>query len=114
MPSLPSGAEAAGDSGESHRKGGESEMNRRTHPTSNTQQRISNFLYAEDPISGAIPERFVEFCRHSIEGIRGDLLYTNPVLSPDLAGTEFDGAEATTLELDAFDGERLVPLEPIS
>jgi len=88
-------------------------MNRRAHPTSNAQQRISNFLHAEDSLSGAIPERFVEFCRHSIEGIRGDLLYTNPVLSPELTGTEFDDAEATTLELDTFDDERLVPLEPI-
>jgi len=89
-------------------------MNRRTHPTSNAQQRISNFLYAEDSFSGVIPERFVEFCRRSIESIRGNLIYTNPVLSPDLANTEYDGAETSTLELNAFDSEQLVRLEPIS
>jgi hypothetical protein len=88
-------------------------MNRRTHPPSDAQQRISNFLYPEESLSGVIPERFVEFCRHSIEGLRGNLLYTNPVLSPDLTGTEFDGAESSTLELGAFDDEQLIPLTPL-
>jgi hypothetical protein len=88
-------------------------MNRRTHPPSDAQQRISNFLYSEDSLSEVIPERFVEFCRHSIEGLRGNLLYTNSVLSPDLTGTEFDGADASTLELGALDDEQLIPLAPV-
>jgi hypothetical protein len=87
-------------------------MNRRTHPPSNTQQRISNFLYAEDSLSGAIPDRFVEFCRHSIENIRGTMIYTDPVLSPDVTTSDYDGPENSTLELNGLDGDQLIRLEP--
>jgi len=88
-------------------------MNHRTHPTSTAQQRISNFLYPDDSLD-AIPERFVEFCRHSIEGIRGNLLYTEPMASAALAGTEYDGAELSTLQLQSLGEEHVEPLEPIS
>lgn len=103
----------AGDSGESHRKGGESETNHRTHPPSPAQQRISNFLYPESSLAGEIPQRFLEFCRHSVEFIRGGLLYTDPIPAQNDGTTEYDGAETTTLELNASDCERAERFEPI-
>ncbi len=87
-------------------------MNHRTHQASTAQQKISNFLY-EEGSTRAIPERFLEFCRHSIEDIRGNLLYTEPTLPPDVGSTEYDGAESCTLDLNAVDAERLIRLEPV-
>jgi len=87
-------------------------MNHRTHQTSTAQQKISNFLYAEDSPS-ALPERFLEFCRHSIEGIRGNLLYTEAAFPPEFGGTEYDGGDGYTLDLDSVSHERIVRLEPV-
>ncbi len=101
------------DSGESHLNGGESETNHRTHPTLPTQQKISNFLYPEASLCGAIPERLVDFCRHSIECNRGNFVYTDPVLSADTARTEYDGGEASTFELHSFNAKRVERIEPI-
>ena len=95
---------------------GENEMGHRTHLSSTAQQKISNFLYAEDSLGGAIPERFLEFCRHSIEGVRGSLLYTEPLSPTYDAGTEYDGAEAEsfTLNLLPHDLDHLIHLNPIA
>jgi hypothetical protein len=89
-------------------------MTHRTYSTSTAQQRISNFLYADGSLGGAIPDRFLEFCRHSIEGIRGNLLYVEPAFPAELNVTEYDGAEASTLSLGATDGDRVITLNPIS
>ncbi len=99
---------------------GESETSHRTHPPSTAQQKISNFLYAEDSLGGAIPERFLEFCRHSIESVRGSLLYTEPIIPSIDGSTEYDGAEAEmyTLNLPHHDLHRdqlqLIHLSPVA
>jgi hypothetical protein len=87
-------------------------MSRHTLRTSTEQQKISNFLYSEDSTT-AIPQRFVEFCRLSVEGIRGNVLYTEPEIPPNFGGTEYDGAESSTLNLNPVNTENIVPLQPI-
>jgi len=88
-------------------------MSRHTHQDSTAQQKISNFLYPEDSNS-AVPRRFVEFCRHSVEGIRGNKLYADldSTMPPNFGGTEYDGAEST-LNLEQLDERSLVPLQPV-
>ena len=87
-------------------------MSRHTHQTSTTQQKISNFLYPVDSDT-VIPQRFVEFCRNSVEGIRGNMLYTDPNVPLDFGATEFDGAETCTLNLNRFNEEKIVSLHTI-
>jgi hypothetical protein len=89
-------------------------MNHRTHPSAATeQQRISNFLYPDDALSpGALPERFIEFCRTSIEGVRGDVLYTESAIAPTFNVPEFDDEDARSIELNQLHEERIVPLKP--
>ena len=87
-------------------------MSRHTHQTSTAQQKISNFLYPVDSAT-PIPQRFVEFCRHSVEGIRGNMLYADPNVPSDFGSTEYDGAESCTLNLHGFDEKNLVPLHPV-
>jgi len=87
-------------------------MSRHTHQTSTAQQKISNFLYTDDSTS-AVPQRFVEFCRHSVEGIRGNMLYADPNPLPDFGSTEYDGAESCILNLDRLDEGNIVPLQSV-
>lgn len=89
-------------------------MNHRTRPTSSTQQQsISNFLYPVDSLGlGGIPERFLEFCQHSTQNVRGNLLYTDSAAQPDVTNVEFDGADGSLLNLDAVSEEKVVPIQP--
>ena len=87
-------------------------MSRHTLQTSTAQQKISNFLYAEDSAT-AVPQRFVEFCRHSVQGIRGNVLYADPADPLQFGRTEYDGAESCTLNLKPVNEQNLVPLQPI-
>jgi len=87
-------------------------MSRHTLQTSTAQQKISNFLYSGDSASG-VPQRFVEFCRRSVEGIRGNMLYTDPDIPSNFGSTEYDGAESCTLNIDPVDEANIVPLQPV-
>jgi hypothetical protein len=89
-------------------------MNHRTRPSAATeQQRISNFLYPDDALSpGSLPERFIEFCRTSIEGLRGDVLYTESMTAPTLNVPEFDDEDARYIELNPVNEEQIITLEP--
>ena len=90
-------------------------MNHRTVPISTAQQRISNFLNPADSLSpGAIPECFLEFCQHSTRSVRGDLLYTDFPAQPNLASTEFDGADGELLDIGAVSEEHMIPLSAVS
>ncbi len=86
-------------------------MSRHTHQTTATQQKISNFLSPED--SSVIPKHFLDFCRDSIEAIRGNPLYTVPDVPPDFGSTQYDGADGFTLDLDAND-EHVAKLHPVN
>jgi hypothetical protein len=89
-------------------------MNHRTRPSAATeQQRISDFLYPDNALSpGALPERFIEFCRTSIEGVRGDVLYTESTTAPTFNVPEFDDEDARYLELNPVKMEQVITLEP--
>jgi hypothetical protein len=87
-------------------------MNHRTHQSSNMQQqRISSFLYPTDSLDLAhLPQHFLDFCRHSIESVKGDIAYADPVIPP--ASTPERDTD-NTLNLDAAD-QQLIQLEPIA
>lgn len=90
-------------------------MTHRTHQSSPTQQRISNFLYPADPLgAGAIPERFIEFCQHSTEKVRGNPLYTELAYQAEMSNTGFDGADGDLLQVKAPDDEHIIPIQPIA
>ena len=104
----------AGDSGEWSRQGGESITNHRTHQSSTAQQKISNFLYPGDLLDAAtLPERFLEFCRRSIEGVRGDLLYAEPSLTSGLESRQCNDGEESTLYLSNIKEASIIPLLPV-
>jgi hypothetical protein len=86
-------------------------MNHRTHQTSSTQQqRISNFLYLEDTLDlGHLPQHFVDFCRQSIEGAKGEVAYTVPLLNQQQSPVY---ETENTLNLETPNGH-LIQLEPI-
>jgi hypothetical protein len=88
-------------------------VNHRTHQTSTTQQRISNFLSPADALHlRAIPERFLEFCQHSTQGVHGNPLYTD-YTAQQLGNTEYDGADGNILNLSGLDMEHILPLRPV-
>jgi hypothetical protein len=89
-------------------------MNHRTRPSAATeQQRISNFLYPDNALSpGVLPERFIEFCRSSIEGVRGDVLYTESMTAPTFNVPEFDDEDARYIEINPVNEEQVIRLEP--
>jgi hypothetical protein len=89
-------------------------MNRHTHPPPTTQQqRISNFLYpAENLGAGVLPERFVEFCRDSIQRIKGAALYAESATDPTLGLTELDGGEGSYLDVRAANKEHMIRIIP--
>ena len=89
-------------------------MNHHTHQPSTAQQRISSFLYTGGSLNAcALPEPFLEFCRHSIESVSGDLLYADAVFTPDLANTDWDGADGNALEVTTLPEDRLIPIQPM-
>jgi len=88
-------------------------MSRHTQQTTTTQQKISNFL-SPDQHTTSIPQGFVEFCRESMEGLRGSQLSAPPTFDPDFGTTQFDGAEEAIMNIDGtFDGS-VETLKPIS
>jgi hypothetical protein len=86
-------------------------MNHRTHQSTSTQQqRISNFLYPTETLDlGHLPQHFLDFCRRSIESVKGDIVYADPILrvppTPDYEAENI-------LNLETPNGH-LVKLEPI-
>jgi hypothetical protein len=63
---------------------------------------------------GAIPARFLEFCQHSTECARGNLLYTDYPDQPQLGNAEYDGADGGILNISSLDVEHVLPLHPAS
>ena len=112
MAAQSEGAAAAGDLVNRPAKGGWIETSRHTHQTTATQQKISNFLCPEDS-SSVIPKHFLDFCRDSIEAIRGNRLYTIPAVAPDFGSTQYDGADGFTLDLATANDDHIVKLNPI-
>ena len=106
------GCGGSGRLGNQPAKGGWSEMSRHTHQTTATQQKISNFLSPEDS-SSVIPKHFLDFCRYSIEAIRGNRLCTIPAVAPDFGSTQYDGADGFTLDLASANDDHVVKLNPI-
>lgn len=89
-------------------------MNHRTHQTSTTQQRISNFLNPADALRpDAIPNRFLEFCQHSTQGVQGNPLYTDYPLESNTGETAFDGADGNLLNLSRLDVKNILPLNAV-
>ena len=87
-------------------------MSRHTHQTTATQQKISNFLFPEDSIA-TMPNRIIEFCRDSMESLRGSQLYTYPTFAPDFGNTQFDGAEGSILHISKPNENPVVMLESV-
>lgn len=85
-------------------------MNHHAHQPSSGQQRLSNFLCPTDALDlGNLPHHFLDFCRHSIEGVRGGIVYADPVLH-SASTTDYDADN--TLDLESADGH-LTQLEPM-
>jgi len=86
-------------------------VNDRALQTAPTQQRISNFLSPADSLGcSPIPERFLEFCQHSTETVRGDPLYTDYAPNPGFDYSEFDGADGNLLNINRLDEKPVIPL----
>ncbi len=93
--------------------GGESEMNRHTHPTTNSQQRISDFLYSSDTINlGFLPDRFLEFCRASIEQLRGETMLTEPIILPTSPMPPVYDGDTSMMELQDINQKHILELNP--
>lgn len=87
-------------------------MNRHTHQTTATQQKISNFLFPEC-LDAAIPHGFLEFCRDSMQSLRGSQLYTVPTFGPEFGATQFDGADGSILDISKPNLEGIVLVEAV-
>jgi len=84
-------------------------VNHTTQQSSNGQQRLSNFLRQTDAfVLDNLPHHFLDFCRHSIEGIKGNIAYTDPLLH---SLPNMDDAE-NALDLESANGH-LSELEPL-
>jgi len=77
-------------------------MSRHTQQTTTTQQKLSNFLLPEDP-TPTMPQVFVEFCRESMQGLRGSQLSTLPAFCPESGTTQFDGADGAVMNISRPD-----------
>ena len=77
-----------------------------SHRPITVQQSMSDFACEERAIAGELPERFLRFCRMSIEGRRGELLCTDQQLprSSDL--------ESSSLELGTVDDNEIISFVP--
>jgi hypothetical protein len=62
---------------------------------------------------GGIPERFLEFCELSTEGVRGDQLYTDHPAQLGMGGTEYDGADGDLFDVKTLDDQHLLTLRAI-
>lgn len=76
------------------------------------QQSMSDFVPQEEISIGELPERFLRFCRFSIENKRGECLYTEPYISDQLAPSNYD-AECNSLEFGTVDDNEILGLTPI-
>jgi hypothetical protein len=88
-------------------------VSRHTQQTATTQQKISNFLPPEESIP-VVPQSFIEFCRESMEGLRGSEFSTLPAFAGDFGATQFDGAEEPVLSIDGPNDNRVVMLESVA
>jgi hypothetical protein len=73
---------------------------------------MSDFVTQEEIGIGALPERFLRFCRFSIENKRGECLYTDPHISDQPAPSNYDG-ECSALEFGSVDDNEIIRLAPI-
>jgi len=87
-------------------------VSRHTHQITAKQQEISAFLPPEDS-SRAIPKHFIDFCRDSIDAIRGNQVYPIPDVAPDFGSPQYDGADGFTLDLATDYDDQIVRLDPI-
>lgn len=88
-------------------------MSRHTQQVTTTQQKISNFLPPED-IAARVPEGFVDFCRESMQGLRGSQLSTLPTFDPGFATTQFDGADGLVMNIEGRGDDGVQMLESIT
>ncbi len=80
------------------------------HPTT-VQQSISDFVHQGQGIAGELPERFLRFCRLSIESKRGEFLYAEPNITDQLLPTNCD-AECNSLEFGTVDDNEIIEFTP--
>jgi hypothetical protein len=73
---------------------------------------MSDFVTQEEISIGKLPERFLRFCRVSIENKRGEYLYTEPYMSDQLAPRNYN-AECGALEFGTVDDNEIIGLTPI-
>lgn len=81
------------------------------HQTITVQQSISDFVPQEQAIAGELPERFLRFCRLSIENKRGEFLYTEPNLTDQLLPNHCD-TECSPLEFGTIDDNEIIEFVP--
>jgi len=99
--------------GEISRKGGESETSHRTRYSTDAQLSISNFLYPAQALGiETIPERFLKFCRQSIEIARGDVLTPETQNQFGSHIVEFEGDDGQFLDLGRVGNGQIIPLKP--
>ena len=72
---------------------------------------MSDFVSREPSCTGELPERFVRFCRLSIENRSSDVLYTEPNLSQ--LDSNYDDVEGSALEFEYVKDNEVIPLVPL-
>ena len=82
-----------------------------SHQSTTVQQSISDFVPQEQAIAGELPERFLRFCRLSIESKRGELLYTEPNITDQLIPNNCE-AECSSLEFGTVDDNEIIEFTP--
>lgn len=87
-------------------------MSRHTQQATTTQQKISNFLLPENS-TPAIPQGFIEFCRESMQALRGSQLSILPTFDPEFGTTQFDGADGPIMNIDRRNDDDVKMLESI-
>jgi len=82
-----------------------------SHQFATVQQSMSDFVSQEQIGLGELPERFLRFCRLSIENKRGETLYTEPSVTDQLNPNNYD-AECSALEFGTVDTNEIIGLTP--
>ena len=82
-----------------------------SRPHTVVQQSMSDFVRQEQVTLGELPERFLRFCRLSIENRRGEFLYTEPNITDQLIPNNYD-AEGSPLEFGTVDENEIIELTP--
>ena len=82
-----------------------------SHQSATVQQSMSDFVSQEQMGIGELPERFLRFCRLSIENKRGEVLYTEPSIMDQLNPRNYD-AECSALEVGTVDDNEIIRLTP--